>query len=406
LKVLLAHPGTQHSFRLAEELHRRDLLFEFWTCFGLSKKTIRASLLQFAPASVRDRLANRLIDLPASKLRTLPSLEKKARQEQSRGVEAEAVMRERNQHFQEMISQSSIESADIVIGFDTSSWLLIDRAHRVGKRFILDQTTAHPKTGREAWTRATQDFPEWRDVAPESLDSVLQNQQLEHEHADLIVAASSFARDTLIANGVPENKVRVNPYGVDLERFRPAQQSRNSSRQLRFLSVGGINPRKGIPVLLSAWKKLHANDAELWLVGDVSENVRPLIPDLPGLKILGRKSRGELPDLLRSCDVFVFPSSFEGFGLVLLEAMASGLPIIATEATAVPDLIGESGAGKLIQSGDVDQLIDAMKYFIEHRNELPKLGTLARARAEQFSWANYGDRWKKIILGQERRGKG
>jgi glycosyltransferase involved in cell wall biosynthesis len=348
---------------------------------------------------VRDRLANRLVGLPASKLRTLPSLERKARQEQSQGAAVEAVMQERNQHFQEMISQSSIESADIVIGFDTSSWLLIDRAHRAGKRFILDQTTAHPKTGREAWTRATKDFPEWRDVAPASLDSVLQNQQLEHEHADLLVAASSFARDTLIANGVAESKIRVNPYGVDLERFHPAQQSANPSPQLRFLSVGGINPRKGVPILLSAWKKLQPTDAELWLIGDVSENVRSLIPDLPGLKILGRKSRGELPHLLRSCDVFVFPSYFEGFGLVLLEAMASGLPIIATESTAAPDLIGDSGAGKLIQSGDVDQLIDAMKYFIENRHELRQFAQHAGDRAEEFDWASYGARWQGILTG-------
>jgi alpha-maltose-1-phosphate synthase len=225
---------------------------------------------------------------------------------------------------------------------------------------------------------------------------LLESQTYEHAQADLVVAASSFTRDTLIANGVAPDKIRVNPYGVDLDRLQPSMKS-DSPRPLRFIFVGGLTARKGIPVLLSAWKKLQPKAAELWLVGEVSANVRHLIPELPGLKILGRKSRSELPELLRSCDVFVLPSYFEGFGLVLLEAMASGLPIIATEATAAPDLIGDSNAGKLIKSGDVDQLIAAMKHFIDHRNELPKQGQLARERAEEFSWNDYGDRWERIL---------
>ena len=362
MKVLLAHPGTQHAFRLAEELNRRNLLYEFWTCFALPRNSLRAGLLKLSPLG--GKIANRLIDVPSSKLRTLPSLERKARRQQSRGTEAELVMQERNQQFQEMIAQSSIESADAVIGFDTSSALLIDRAHRAGKPFILDQTTAHPKTGQEAWARAGADFPDWRDAAPASLDSVSKNQQFEHDHADQIVTASSFARDTLISNGVAENKIRVNPYGADLDRFQSKQESRNSSRPLRFVFVGGINARKGVPALLAAWQTLQPKDAELWLVGEVSENIRKLIPPLPGLKLLGRSSSRELPGILQSCDVFVFPSYSEGFGRVLVEAMASGLPIIATETSAAPDLINSDDVGKLIQSGNVDQLVEAMKSFI------------------------------------------
>jgi len=396
LEVLLAHPGTQHAFTLASQLHRRNLLHEFWTCFGLAGEGALAKTLRLLPSSIRRRFENRIIPgLSSCEVRTLPCLEVKALRQLSRGIDAEKVMLERNRQFQEAIADGSIKAADVVIGFDTSSWLLVDRSKRAGKRFILDQTTAHPRAGLAAWKRALEDFPEWRDTAPVAIESLLANQKIEHDHADLIIAASLFARDTLIANGATSDRVQVNPYGVDLDRFHP--DSKSASRPIRFIFVGGITARKGVPVLLAAWKELQARDAELWLVGEISGEVRKLVPDLRGLKIVGKKSRVELPQLLRSCDVFVLPSYCEGFGLVLLEAMASGLPIIATEATAASDLIGSTNAGRLIETGNVENLVDAMNSFLRDRDQLSTLSRCARAQAEKFTWVKYGDRWQRIL---------
>ena len=210
MKVLLAHPGTQHAFKLASELQRRNLLAEFWTCFAIAGKSARGQLLQLAPAFVRERFENRIVaDVPGGKLRTLPRLEAKARRQLSRGGEAEKVMQERNCQFQESIADRSIEDVDAVIGFDTSSWLLVERAKRAKKRFLLDQTTAHPTTGRSAWAEAGDDFPEWREEIPAAIDQVFQNQMVEHERADLIVTASSFARNSFSTSGSPASPLSV-----------------------------------------------------------------------------------------------------------------------------------------------------------------------------------------------------
>jgi alpha-maltose-1-phosphate synthase len=404
MKVLLAHPGTQHSFILASQLHQRNLLSEFWTCFGLAGDGGFAKALKLLPSSIRQRFDNRIVpDLPSRKLRTLPWLERKALRQLSQGLEAEKVMLERNSRFQESIANASIENVDVVIGFDTSSWLLVDRASRAGKKFVLDQTTSHPQAGRAAWNRACEDSPEWRENAPVALESMLANQNIEHEGADLIVAASSFARETLIANGVAPAKVRVNPYGVDLHRFHP--DSKSAARPMRFVFVGAMTARKGVPTLLAAWKKLQPKDAELWLVGEVSESVRKLIPDLRGLKTVGRKSRTELPELLRSCDVFVLPSYCEGFGLVLLEAMASGLPVLTTTATAAPDIVTEGRDGFIIESGDLDALVNKMEFCLKNRDRITEMGAAARATAERFSWDAYDDRWKGILSSEGLGGK-
>ena len=397
MKILLAHPGTQHAFTLAEQLRERDLLYEFWTCFAISGGQSSRRALSVLPSAIRQKVENRFaLHFSRRQLKTVPLLEFKAHSQLRRGRRSEEVMMERNEKFQIAIAADSIVRSDAVIGFDTSSWLLAERAHRAGKRFVLDQSHAHPQASVESARRVARDFPGWQETFPTTLSALVEKQAYEYERADVIVTASSFARETLIANQIQPEKIRLNPYGVDLEQFRPREDS-SLSRPLRFVFIGALSARKGIPLLLAVWQQLRLKDAELWLLGHLSSNIHKLIPNLPGLRVFGRRLRSELINLLRACDVLVLPSYFEGFGLVLLEALACGLPIIATKATAASDLITNPLSGKIIQPGNVDELGAAMTYFVQNRGELPEMSRVARRRAEEFSWANYGDRWQKIL---------
>jgi len=161
--------------------------------------------------------------------------------------------------------------------------------------------------------------------------------------------------------------------------------------------VGSILARKGVPLLLAAWEKLRLKNAELWLLGHVTPKVRKLIPNLPGLRVLGRRPRTELIEVLRSCDVFVLPSYFEGFGLVLLEALACGLPVITTTATAGPDIIARGNDGWVIEPGNLKALTEAMEFCVANRDRIAQMGVNARQTAERFSWDAYGDRWSEIL---------
>jgi glycosyltransferase involved in cell wall biosynthesis len=100
---------------------------------------------------------------------------------------------------------------------------------------------------------------------------------------------------------------------------------------------------------------------------------------------------------MQQCDVFVLPSYFEGFGLVLLEAMASGLPIITTTATAGPDILTEGTDGWNIEPGDLASLVERMNYCLEHPAEVREMGRQARATAQRFTWSAYGERWMRIL---------
>ena len=398
--VLLAHPGTQYSHQLAKQLARHEALYEFWTGFAVATDSSLFRLCHdYLPQRLKRRLANRLLSGVSSKqLRTMPLVERRALKQLGRGQSSQRVFLERNRIFQQKIPGSSLQKASAVIGFDTSSWALAKRSEELGKPFFLDQSISHPLANQIIMQEVARAYPNWQSTIEMRLPELLTCEEQEYRLATRIVAASSFTKKTLVAHGVSAEKIVVNPYGVDLQLFHPPEK-KSEGRPLRFIFLGAVSARKGVPLLLDAWQKVAAKEAELWLVGPITNRERALIPALPGLKVLGQYPRRELPELLRQCDVLVFPSYCEGFALVLLEALASGMPIITTDATAGPDLITDGLEGRIIPTGDLDALCETMEQFVRQPDKAHSMSGAARRCAERFSWDSYGDRWRDILQG-------
>lgn len=397
-RVLLAHPGTQHSHKLAQQLARQDLLREFWTGFAFINHSRSTQLMRtFLPSRWQQRIANRaLTGVPGGLLRTMPMTEWRAIKQVGRGESAQRVFHRRNQIFQERIPTSSLQKASSIIGFDTSSWILAERARSLGKPFFLEQTTLHALTNDSILQEAVSRFPEWRGEHEFRLPELLSSENQEHHLATKIVVFSSFAKRTLVLNGVKAEKIIINPLGVNLRLFYPSLTPRKYE-VIRFLFLGAVSLHKGAPLLLEAWKKLALDRAELWIVGSLPKHVQVPIHSFSNVKIPGRFPHTELPKLLRQCDVLVLPSYAEGFGLVLLEALASGLPIITTDVTAGPDLIQDGIEGQIIPYGNLEALCKAMISFVDAPDKLAKMSAAARLCAERYSWDDYGDRWKNIL---------
>ncbi|HPA21370.1 MAG TPA: glycosyltransferase family 4 protein [Verrucomicrobiae bacterium] len=401
MRVIVTHPGTQHAFRLAAELSRLGLLEMFWTGFAYPADSRLGRFLRTSipSAGIRRKLSSRaLAGVPSAKLRCLASVELWALLWKSWLGGGEELYWRRNAAFQRGIPDAVLAGADAVVGFDTASWILAKRCGALGIPFILDQSIAHPLARERLHQTLAESYPDWSDTYQVRRADVLAGEREEHAQAKRIVVASTFTRRTLIEHGVGGAKIRVNPYGVDLERFRMGDRDA-ANRPLRFIFVGALQARKGLPLLLEAWRRLKSSDAELRLVGPAAPDVRKLIPGLPGLSVRGSVPNSELPRLFADCDVFVFPSLFEGFGLVILEAMASGLPAITTEATGGPDFISEGRDGFLVPAGDVDALEAKMRWCIENRGSLAEMGAAARTTAERFTWGAYGERWAEILEG-------
>jgi glycosyltransferase involved in cell wall biosynthesis len=304
-------------------------------------------------------------------------------------------MHSRNENFQKSIPNSALSTASAVIGFDTAAWILSKYCATLEVPIILDQSTPHPDAKIRAYSLLREQYPGWIDGIHARRPDVRLAEQQEHDAAVRIVAASTFTRQSLIDHDVEPTKIRVNPYGVDCERFSVVR--RGDLRVMRFIFVGAMSAHKGVPLLLDAWRELNAAGAELWLVGTASKQLLDLLPDSPGLKYFGQLTHEEVAALMPQCDVFVFPSYFEGFGLVLLEAMACGLSVITTTATAGPDIVTENDNGWIIDPGDLAALVARMNFCLEHPATARQMGRQARATAERFTWSAYGDRWMHIL---------
>ena len=116
-------------------------------------------------------------------------------------------MFKRNAAFQISIPERELADSKVVIGFDTSSWLLAERAAALGRRFILDRSIGHPLSFERLVPVLRQRFPEWVENFPPRLPDLLRAEEAEHRLADRIVVPSSFACETLIENGVPAHKI-------------------------------------------------------------------------------------------------------------------------------------------------------------------------------------------------------
>lgn len=403
MKALVAHPGTQYSLRLAEELFRNGALASLYTGIAFPAGSASDRLVSILPRRWKRRMANRRLSaLPSDMVHTDPWDEAVALLRQRFGGTPQSVFHRRNAAFQRRISTQALQSADAVIGFDTSGWILAERCRDLNRSFFLDQSIGHPDAKAKALAPLRARYAEWFEETDSRRPEVRQAEAVEHDLASVIVVASSFSARTLIDHGIDRRKIVVNPYGVDCERFSVGSGDRapGRGRKLRLIYAGALSLRKGVPQLLEVWKRLRPEHAELWLVGPATSRVVSLVRTVPNVTYKGAVPQTEVAALMRQCDVFVFPSLFEGFALVILEAMACGLPVITTTATAGPDVLTDGRDGWVIAPGDDEQLASAITRCLANPTLVADAGSAARRTAEQFTWERYGRRWLDLLNGR------
>jgi len=396
--VLLAHPGTQYAPHLARELDARGRLRRFWTGFAIAEGSWGGRLLKGWPDKIQRRISNRVVEVSGSHLRTLPLLEWTARKA-ARRVGDERAFFDRNRQFQEAIPDREISESSGVIGFDTSSWVLARRAKNRHRRFILDQSIGHPLAKERIFKQLRQRFHEWGFSAPKKNSEMQEAEREEHELADAIVAPSQFVKQTLVAEGVDAGKVHVIPFGTDLNLFHPPQSRQGglNGRPVVFLFLGGLTARKGLPLLLAAWRLVEQPGMELWLAGTGALPEGEVSKLSPSVKILGAQSRQAVAGLMRQADVFVFPSFFEGLAQVQIEALATGLPVIGTHESGAGQVVKNGVTGEIVPAGDEQALAVVMDTMSSDHDLRGRMQAAALASREQLSWKIYGDRWEALL---------
>ncbi len=219
------------------------------------------------------------------------------------------------------------------------------------------------------------------------------------EKAHLILADSESTRQDLIAlYDVPFQKIQVLYSGVD-DRFYPVQDKEaikavreqyKIGNQPFILSVGTIQPRKNYGRLLEAFHRMDRKDMKLVIAGAKGWLDDPLYKQVKKLKLenrvqfIGFVTDEHLPALYSAASVFAFPSLYEGFGLPPLEAMACGVPVVVSNTSSLPEVVGD--AAELVDPYDVDQLADAITRVLDSDTLRHRLINQGQMRAQGFSW--------------------
>ena len=271
-----------------------------------------------------------------------------------------------------------------------------DAVQAYGSSAIIFQAHPHPTTMRSLLREELALHPDCAASLEQEWELALPEGDYEHLVAETRMAshylcASTFTKRSMIEHGTIPSDITVIPYGVDLSKFCPAALATCNAGDgtLRLLFVGRINQRKGIKYLLEAIRLLGNAKIHLTICGRVVDDLSLFRPFADRVTIRPNVSVAELVAAYRQADLFVFPSIAEGFGQVLLEALASGLPILSTTHTAAPDLIESGKHGFIVEPRRPDLLAERITWALTHPAELAEMKLRARERAEQFTWTRF-----------------
>ncbi|PTQ99351.1 glycosyl transferase family 1 [Mucilaginibacter yixingensis] len=289
---------------------------------------------------------------------------------------------------------------DAVYAYEDGALLSFARAKQLDIKCLYDLPIGYWRAARRLMQNALDTRPEWAPTLTAFKDSVakLSNKDEELRLADRIFVASSFTANTLKEyQGGQLAPVHVVPYAFpDVGAARDYNTSGRGP--LKLLFVGGLSQRKGIADLFEAVDRI-GNRVELTVVGRKTCDVCPALDAaLARHRWIETMPHAQVLKTMREHDVLVFPSLFEGFGLVITEAMAQGTPVITTDRTAGPDVMTHGHDGWFTPAESVNELQTSIENLLVKPELIAKAGKAAIETARKRTWQVYSKELAEIIM--------
>jgi glycosyltransferase involved in cell wall biosynthesis len=377
MKIVISVGGRFHAFFLARQLLKRNALKEIITSYP--------------------RFWARRYGLPPEKVKPVISKEILFRSWQKLPVSLRSLydIRFFVSDLFDRRAAKIVSECDLFIGWSSFSLRTLRRAKELGAITIIQRGSSHIIYQRDILRREYEKLG----LAPDlPADKIIEKELQEYEEADYIEVPSTFARRTFLEKGFSASRIIQGGRGVDLSLFRPVPKEDNI---FRIIYAGQISIQKGIHYLLQAFSELRLSRAELWLIGSISDSMKPFLKKYTGnYTWLGHKPEKELYRFYSQGSVFVIPTLQEGLAMVQVQAMACGLPVISTTNSGGEDIIDEGKEGFIIPICDLDSLKERLSYLYQNQEICREMGAAALAKAkDKFSWDDYGD----VIIEKYRR---
>ncbi len=284
----------------------------------------------------------------------------------------------------DLLARRHIDGGTIFNVFNHFGLFSMRRAKQLGLKTLVERSSAHPVVHYQI---LSEEYARYGLRFSKTYRLLFRKHIREYEEADAIVVPSEFVWRTMVAQGVPESKLRRVHFGFDPQRFSPAPEAK-TDRIFRVLFVGAISLQKGVQYLLEAFRQLNLPDAELVLVGGRFPDSRVFLPQYEGLyRHIPFVPQEQLPAIYQQASVFVLPSLQDGFGMVVYEAAACALPVIITQNVGAAIRDGEDGF--VVPIRDAEALADRLLLLYRDEALRRAMGRSAREYVQQYTWEAY-----------------
>lgn len=383
LNIVVACHGRFHFFDQANQMHNHGLLKKLITDYPAFKAK------QWGVPG--DRLCARPLRGVYNKIRLKAG--------EHLGYHAQSYLTESiHRGFAKSILSSLPSDVDIVICNSSSMLEAIDPLRSKGIITIVDHGSLHEQTARDILLEECSKFG-FKRFGNWQYQWLIDREREEFEKADYILCCGSLAKKTIVENGCDESKIISNNLGCDLSMFFPEEKKDDT---FRVIFCGAINPQKGLHYLVRAYSELNLNNAELWMIGAEENDPKfnQIIKKYSNKSVMYKGSfpQKKLQELYVQGSVLVLPSLSDGWGLVVLQAMACGIPVIVTDMTGAHEVVEDGVNGFVIPSRSSDAIKDKLLILYENHELLTSMGKKAVNTVKAgYSWDEYGSRLTKIL---------
>lgn len=399
LQVTVAQLGSRRHYLVPRVLARRGTLAQFVTDFWCPRLIAHSRLARALtfPLGNRTRAAlSRRDDCIADELvRHFPLFSLEYVRRKALGRRFGDIYRAycwAGKRFCELASHVLSDSSGAVYAFTSAALELFQAAHERGMVCILDHASGFVTVEQELYNEQWRRYPDWGNPreATEGLLAYASRQRHELELADLILVPSTFAKECLIKAGADPNKLRVLPLAFAANDVARANDHPDGPIHVLFVARQAL--LKGLPDLAEALKLLPRDHFIGRVVGITSlpRRVQDVLPS--NLELVGEVTRKEVAEYYSWADVLVFPTVCDTFGFVILEAMAAGVPVIATPHSAAPDILRDGEDGIIVPVHSPQGIAQALECLARNRERLRDMKRAAWYRARAFDESTYGDR--------------
>jgi starch synthase len=287
-----------------------------------------------------------------------------------------------------------IDNVHAVYAYEDGALQTFRAARDLNLQRIYDLPIGYWRVGQRIFTEEAEREPEWASTLTGTLDSAdkLARKADELRLATRVVVASTFTKQTL-ADSPCTTKIDIVPYGAP---SAVSSEIAKSTGRLKVLFAGSLGQRKGLSYLLKGIEML-GGDVELTLLGrKAASGCAPLEAAVRKYRWLPTLSHTAVLREMQNHDVLVLPSLFEGFGLVILEAMAQGTPVITTDHTAGPDIIENGADGFIVPIRSGEAVAEKLELLARDRDRLMLMKAAAKNKAQSRGWESYRKRLVEV----------